>query len=34
MCNKAVEKKLCLLVFVPNRLRTQEMCNEAVHNWP
>ena len=34
MCNKAVEKDSCLLVFVPDRLRTQEMLGEAVSNRP
>ena len=32
--NKAVEKGSSLLVFVPDRVRTQEIRNETVRNWP
>ena len=34
MRNKAVENCSCLLVFVPARLRTQVIRNEAVRDWP
>ena len=29
MCNKAVEKWVCLLKYVPDYFKTQEMCNKA-----
>ena len=32
MCNESVQKNALLLVYVPNRFKTQEMCNEAVRS--
>ena len=29
-CNKAVEEDPCLLIFVSNHFKMQEMCNEVV----
>ena len=34
MCNEAVRIVPGLLVFVPDHFKNQEMCNEAVRNWP
>ena len=34
MCNEVVRIEPSLLVFVPDRFKTQEMYNEAVRNWP
>ena len=34
MCNEAIKIEPSLLVFVPDRFKTQEMHNEAVCNWP
>ena len=34
MCNEAVRVEPTLLVFVPDRFKKQEVCNEAVRNWP
>ena len=34
MCNEAVHIEPLLLAYVPDRFKTQEMCNEAVRNKP
>ena len=36
MCNKVARIMPCMLlfVFVPDRLKTQEMCNEIVYTMP
>ena len=34
MSNEAIKIEPSLLVFVPDRFKTQEMHNETVCNWP
>ena len=32
MCNEAVQNKSCMLLFVPDHLKTKEMCKRAVED--
>ena len=34
MCNEAVRNILCMLLFHPDHLQTQEMCNEIMRTMP
>ena len=34
MCNKAVTHNTCMLKYVPDQYKTQDMCDKTVRTWP